>query len=511
MDLASGVSAGTEPSQGDAHEHEIELPAGLGVCSERAHANHPRAHPVRPQRTIASAAPPPGTHRRTTGVFVRALAAGAAMVHDGDVSRIERLFALVAELRAAAPEPLRAQELALRLGVGERTVRRDIAALVRGGLPVRTRLGDAGAYALARAAPATMDGRTHGKAEGAMGDDTDDEGGGADTTDRTGDDDRSNVRAIDFGRTAARDDTGDDDALAADAADADAAAAVSGPVRRTIDAAVRARRVVRIDYRDQSGERTTRDVEPHGLVVAPQGDYLAGWCRMRDAPRLFRLDRVNAAYLTAGEAGQRDLNELLAVLRVPGRPPSPAGGGPGRGTVRPRVWTLDRIRHTRGRLDTVTQARTGEEGAARLRALLCHLAEWCRWQVAAVRAVATGGDLVFEGRRPPFPAEFDGSLPYDARERMIQDAMATRSLPEVAGDLEAVLTGAAQWVAGSEDALWSAQIRDPAARNRSRPLADLVAGWWSPISHVEWHLDRWTDGTRRDGPAILVTRCPLRG
>ncbi|MET9069804.1 HTH domain-containing protein [Streptosporangium sandarakinum] len=45
------------------------------------------------------------------------------------MNRTDRLYALVEELRAAAPGFLRVRELADRLGVGERTVERDLAAL----------------------------------------------------------------------------------------------------------------------------------------------------------------------------------------------------------------------------------------------------------------------------------------------------------------------------------------------------------------------------------------------
>jgi predicted DNA-binding transcriptional regulator YafY len=54
------------------------------------------------------------------------------------VDRVDRLLALVAELRAACPEPLDPAALAARLQVSERTVRRDLELLQHGGLPLRT-------------------------------------------------------------------------------------------------------------------------------------------------------------------------------------------------------------------------------------------------------------------------------------------------------------------------------------------------------------------------------------
>jgi biotin operon repressor len=363
------------------------------------------------------------------------------------VTRDERLLVLAAELRAASPSSLRAQALAERLAVSERTVQRDIAVLARSGLPVRR--DAAGGYAV--------------EPEGRAG----------------------------------------------------PVAVSAGGVRDTLTEAVRERRIVRIAYIDQAGEQTRRDVEPHGLVLAPYGDYFVGWCRLRDAARQFRVDRIVAAYLTGGEPGPHDADDLIAALRVP-TPRAPAGRSGGTPS-RARTWTLDRIQHVRRRLTeaaaeaeaAVPQAEA-RYGVTRLRAVIGHLAEWSRWQVAAVRAVATGQDMTFDGRRPHFPRRFDDALGYLTRERMIQEAMAPRSLRELAGDLDDVLAGAVRWAADCPAALWNEPVPEPGLPGRSRPLADLMAGWWSPLSHVEWHLDR-TDGDIDDeADERLVTQCPLR-
>ncbi|MDL4776641.1 helix-turn-helix transcriptional regulator [Actinomadura xylanilytica] len=389
------------------------------------------------------------------------------------MDREDRLLALVAEFRAASPEPLGPRVLAGRLGVSERTVRRDVELLVHGGLPVRP--GRGRGYVLAP-----------GPAPAALSE----------------------------------------------------AASLVGPVRDTLAEAVRSRRVVRLAYTGRSGGRTFRDVEAHGLVIAPYAEYLVGWCRLRDAARMFRLDRIGAAFLSGRGAGPRDLDELLAALRVPlPRPPSdaappgprrpggPSGAGGAAGAVRARAWTLDRVESVRGRLGgVVAEARAGPEGAAALRGVLGHLAEWSRWQVAAVRAAATGEDPVLEGRRPVFPPGFGGDLPYAVRERMIQDAMAVRSLGEVACDLREVLEGAAHWAAGCDEVLWEGPLPDPrpfGPPGPPRPLADLLAGWRGPLAHVEWHLDRLADdrprppdgaveGAGEDEEVWVVDRCPLQ-
>ncbi|NDU77968.1 WYL domain-containing protein, partial [Actinomadura sp. DSM 109109] len=212
------------------------------------------------------------------------------------MDRVDRLLALVAELRAASPEPLDPAVLSARLGVSDRTVRRDLELLRHGGLPVRARRGRG------HALPAPPAREPLGEVESLM-----------------------------------------------------------GPVHDTLAEAVRTRRVVRLAYTDRSGARSFRDVEAHGLVVAPYGEYLVGWCRMRDGPRMFRLDRIGAALLSGRGAEVRDLDDLMAALRVP--LPRPAGGAGPRGpagAARARAWTLDRLESVRSRLrEEAAQVRDG--------------------------------------------------------------------------------------------------------------------------------------------------------
>src|SRR5215472_6843765 len=63
-------------------------------------------------------------------------------------------------------------------------------------------------------------------------------------------------------------------------------------VPSVIELAIAGRRVLRICYRDRGGNRTERDVEPVVFLAGPGGWYLAGWCRVRDAARCFRVDRI---------------------------------------------------------------------------------------------------------------------------------------------------------------------------------------------------------------------------
>lgn len=70
---------------------------------------------------------------------------------------------------------------------------------------------------------------------------------------------------------------------------------------------VAARQVVRLSYIDRNGVVTEREVEPVIFLAAAQDWYLIGWCRLREAPRLFRLARIRTAYLLDEANPPRDL------------------------------------------------------------------------------------------------------------------------------------------------------------------------------------------------------------
>jgi predicted DNA-binding transcriptional regulator YafY len=60
----------------------------------------------------------------------------------------------------------------------------------------------------------------------------------------------------------------------------------------TLGAATHDRRRVRISYRARNGQTTERTVDPYGVVFENGRWYLAGWDHLRRATRTFRLDRV---------------------------------------------------------------------------------------------------------------------------------------------------------------------------------------------------------------------------
>src|SRR2546421_5333369 len=67
------------------------------------------------------------------------------------MNRTDRLYALVEELRAAAPAPRSARWLADRFEVSSRTVERDLGALQQAGVPIYAEPGRTGGYVLDKA------------------------------------------------------------------------------------------------------------------------------------------------------------------------------------------------------------------------------------------------------------------------------------------------------------------------------------------------------------------------
>ena len=66
----------------------------------------------------------------------------------------------------------------------------------------------------------------------------------------------------------------------------------SGPTAEMLEA-IRSLRVARIEYVEpNSGERTSRDIEPLGFVCRGDAWWLVAWCRLRGDARAFRADCV---------------------------------------------------------------------------------------------------------------------------------------------------------------------------------------------------------------------------
>jgi len=212
------------------------------------------------------------------------------------MNRTDRLHAIVLELRAAGSRGRSGRWLAGRLEVSERTVQRDVAALQQAGQPISVQAGPGGGYvldtavtlpplnftpaeaaavALALSALPTLPFAADGRAAQAK------------VLAVMAPAERARVRDL-AGRLWTRGRGG----------------AQRPQVGRVLDEAVRQWTVVALTYRDAEGVVTRRAVEPAGLAATNGHWYLLGFCRLRQAPRWFRIDRVLAARLT-GETGPR--------------------------------------------------------------------------------------------------------------------------------------------------------------------------------------------------------------
>lgn len=76
---------------------------------------------------------------------------------------------------------------------------------------------------------------------------------------------------------------------------------------RMVADALSTRCVLRIRYSDDGGADTMREIEPLGYVVEATHWYLVAWCRLRDALRAFRTDRITSVSVTAEVPAPRSL------------------------------------------------------------------------------------------------------------------------------------------------------------------------------------------------------------
>lgn len=222
------------------------------------------------------------------------------------MNRTDRLYALVEELRARTPRTMRAAELAARFEVSTRTIERDLLALQQAGVPIWAQPGPGGGYGLNT--DTTLPPLNLTPAEAA-----------AIATALAA------TRAMPFagaGRSALRKLAG----VMATAPKDVAARLVSqirvmpgpdGPDNPLVDAiqlALTDAVALELAYRDAEERETVRVVEPAGIFGTEHGWYLAAWCRLRRAPRAFRLDRIARAVPTGEAITPRALDAVLPDL-----------------------------------------------------------------------------------------------------------------------------------------------------------------------------------------------------
>jgi predicted DNA-binding transcriptional regulator YafY len=96
---------------------------------------------------------------------------------------------------------------------------------------------------------------------------------------------------------------------------ANTATAPQGAVVGILSQATQQCRRVRLVYRSWSGEATTRTVDPYGLVFHGGRWYAVGHCHLRRDLRIFRLDRVMDAELYEDQFARPDHFDSLEHVR----------------------------------------------------------------------------------------------------------------------------------------------------------------------------------------------------
>ncbi|OAR23728.1 transcriptional regulator [Streptomyces sp. ERV7] len=218
------------------------------------------------------------------------------------MNRTARLYALVEELRAAAPRPVTVAVLATRFEVSPRTVQRDLQTLMETGVPVRALSGRGGGWSIDPAMtlpPIRFTAEEASALTAALA------AAGPSTP------------YSEAARTAAQKIAASMSGPAVAAAQELTARIVTLPargdsrIRTAVEQAVAHTMVLRLSYTDAAGHGSDRVVEPAGLLTADGRWYLIAWCRARRAGRGFRLDRIAAASPTGERAGPHSLGELL--------------------------------------------------------------------------------------------------------------------------------------------------------------------------------------------------------
>jgi len=263
------------------------------------------------------------------------------------VNRTDRLYALVEELRAVAPHPRSARQLAATYEVSTRTIERDILALQESGAPIYAASGRHGGYVIdklltlppvnftaaemvamavslagAEGTPFAFAARSAlrkvlaAAPAGQMEEATQ-------LMDR--------IRLIGADRPArsgprpggaSRRDAAGGAPAAEEAATKDGSGQPRTMVPLAIQEAMTARHVLLLDYRDRHDVVTVREVEPVAFAGTRAHWYLMAWCRLRKGARAFRVDRILGVADTGEPAPYRSYADLdvdipHALSRVP--------------------------------------------------------------------------------------------------------------------------------------------------------------------------------------------------
>lgn len=227
------------------------------------------------------------------------------------MNRTDRLYALVEELRAIAPQPRSARWLALRFEVSSRTIERDLSALQQSGVPIWAEPGRTGGYCLDSSHTLAPLGFTVEEALAVM------ISLGMLTTSPFRDSATSALRKVVAVMDEAR--LGETAELASRIHLLEEGSTAESPAE--LAGALRTGKVLHIVYQDRSGTETSRDVEPLGYVGKGRDWYLIAWCRLRSGLRAFKGDRIKSVIPTGERPPRRpfrveDLDIAYGELRT---------------------------------------------------------------------------------------------------------------------------------------------------------------------------------------------------
>ena len=217
------------------------------------------------------------------------------------MNRAERLHALTESLRRAGVRGRTADQLADEFDVGSRTIKRDLAALAAGGLPVWGRTGPGGGYGLAETASLPPVNFTAAQAlalSAAVAVST--QAPFADAA-RTATrkvldvlDPLARRRAVDLSRRVW----------------VDIGPSAPRRIMSVLEQALIDQVTVNISYIDGVGRSTRREVEPMIFALTRGRWLLVAWCRLRDDVRWFDLSRIQSATTSRHPCAGHDIGEI---------------------------------------------------------------------------------------------------------------------------------------------------------------------------------------------------------
>jgi predicted DNA-binding transcriptional regulator YafY len=217
------------------------------------------------------------------------------------VNRTERLHALTESLRRAGARGRTAQQLAEEFEVTTRTVKRDLAALEVGGLPVWGRTGPGGGYGLAQTASLPPVNFTAAQAlalSAAMA-----AVGQAPFSDSARSATRKVLDTLD--PVARRRAAGLSDRIWVNVEHG-----VSRATMSVLEQALLDQVTVNLVYSDARGNETRREVEPMIFALTGGRWFLVAWCRLRDDVRWFNISRIRRATATRRPCTGHDVGEI---------------------------------------------------------------------------------------------------------------------------------------------------------------------------------------------------------